>query len=210
MNNNVHIILFSTILAVLCSILLFAATQFTQPYRLLNKETDKDRNFLSALGVSVDSKLGARGVMKIFDDNIKVKTLGEITIYEYIPKNSKSKKPVAIAVPFSGPGFWAPIKGALALEPDLLTIKGIRFYQQEETPGLGGEIASSWFQNEFKGKKIVSKDGVAGFKIVKGDHPTDINSVDAITGATRTSERVQVMVDKIAKAIDKERSKYVR
>ena len=210
MKNSVHVIAFAGILAVVCSILLFAVTQFTEPLRKINEETDKDRNFLSALGVPIRKNIKPKELLEVFDKNIKVKKLGKITIYEYIPETSASGKPVAIAVPFSGAGFWAPIKGVLAFEPDLLTIRGIRFYQQEETPGLGGEIASKWFQNEFKGKKIVSNNGEAGFKIVKSGETAGINSVDAITGATRTSERVQIMLNKVAKELYKERKNYVR
>ena len=64
-----------------------------------------------------------------------------------------------MAVPFSGSGVWGPIEGVLALEPDMQTIRGVRFYKQEETPGLGGEIASDWFQAQFKGKTLVSAAG---------------------------------------------------
>ncbi|NOY08315.1 MAG: FMN-binding protein [Spirochaetes bacterium] len=210
MKNSVHVIVFAGILAVVCSILLYAVTQFTEPFRKMNEETDKDRNFLSALGVPIGKNVRPKELLGIFDKNIKVRKLGKITIYEYIPETSASGKPVAVAVPFSGAGFWAPIKGVLAFEPDLLTIRGIRFYQQEETPGLGGEIASKWFQNEFKGKKIVSNTGEAGFKIVKSGEAAGVNAVDAITGATRTSERVQIMLNRVAKELYKERKNYVR
>ncbi len=212
--NSVHVLVFSGILAMVCAILLYAVTQFTEPLRKINEETDKDRNFLSALGVPIPKNVKPRELLNIFEKNVKIKKIGKITIYEYIPETSKSGKPIAIAVPFSGPGFWAPIKGVLAFEPDLLTIRGIRFYQQEETPGLGGEIASKWFQDEFKGKKIVSKNGEPGFRIVKSGGKSkkanDTNAVDAITGATRTSERVERMLDKVAKELYKERKNYVR
>ncbi len=209
MKNSIQVLLFSSILAIVCAAFLYAVTQFTDPYQKLNQETDKDINYLTALGVPFDSEAKPSEILQVFKDNISVSKMKNLTLFEYIPKDSDSKKPVAIAVPFSGPGFWAPIKGVLAFEPDLLTLKGVRFYEQEETPGLGGEIASEWFQAQFNGKMIVSKSGDPGFKIVKEGTPGDLNSVDAITGATRTSERVATMLDSIAKKIYKERKSYV-
>ncbi|NIO84625.1 MAG: FMN-binding protein, partial [Candidatus Aminicenantes bacterium] len=87
---------------------------------------------------------------------------------------------------------------------------GIRFYQQEETPGLGGEIGSAWFQEQFVGKKIVSASGEPGFKVLKVGQTGGINAVDGITGATMTSERVQTIIDNLSKVLDEERNEYVR
>ena len=95
---------------------------------------------------------------------------------------------MAVAVPFSGPGLWGGIEGVMALEPDLVTIRGVRFYKQEETPGLGGEIGSDTFQNQFAGKRMISPEGVAGFRIVKPGTGADVNSVDGISGATLTGK----------------------
>ena len=107
-------------------------------------------------------------------------------------------------MPFSGPGLWGPIYGVLALEPDLRTIRGIRFFKQEETPGLGGEIGADWFQDQFVGKQIASEADVYGFAIVKPGTGEGVNVVDGITGATMTSDRVAVMIDSIAAVIGEE------
>jgi Na+-transporting NADH:ubiquinone oxidoreductase subunit C len=137
-----------------------------------------------------------------------VKALGDLTLYEKVTGSSDTGKPQLVAVPFTGPGLWGPIKGVMSLEPDLLTIREISFYQQEETPGLGGEIGSKWFQDQFKGKEIVSPAGEPGFHIRKPGNPLDENSVDGISGATMTSERVQSIIDNLAKDLYGERSDY--
>jgi Na+-transporting NADH:ubiquinone oxidoreductase subunit C len=107
-------------------------------------------------------------------------------------------------------GLWGVIKGVLALQPDLQTIKGISFYQQEETPGLGGEIGSEWFAKQFVGKRILSGSGAPGFRVLRPGASPGPNEVDGISGATMTSNRVQLMLDSLSKAIEKERSAYVQ
>jgi Na+-transporting NADH:ubiquinone oxidoreductase subunit C len=202
--------LFAGILGIVCSLVLVGANQFTAPYREANQKAEEIRNFLSALDSSIDVNADPQTLIQIFNRDVKKVTLGGLTLYEYYPTGSKTGNPASVAVPFAGAGLWGPIKGVIALEPDLETIKGIRFYEQEETPGLGGEIGSSWFQKEFVGKKIVSKSGEPGFKVLKPGQTEDINSVDGITGATMTSDRVQTIMDNLSKALNKERTSHVR
>ena len=62
------------------------------------------------------------------------------------------------------------------------TIRGITFYEQEETPGLGGRIAEDWYLDSFKDRTVDSpfRLGAAGKGAVG-------STVDAISGATLTS-----------------------
>ena len=46
----------------------------------------------------------------------------------------------AIILPVRGYGLWGTMKGYLAIESDLKTIIGLEFFDDKETPGLGGEI----------------------------------------------------------------------
>ncbi len=221
MKDNVRVILFAAILGLVCSVLLVGATLFTAPYRLANEKAEEIRNFLSALEVPIDPESDAQALLAVFNRDVKVRELGELILYEYRPQAGKSPAaappagaaagaPTAIAVPFDRMGLWGPIRGVLALEADLLTIRAIRFYQQEETPGLGGEIGAEWFQNQFRGKRIVSSSGEAGFQILKPGAEKDENSVDGISGATMTSDRVKAMLDNLAKQIYKEHKNYVQ
>ena len=110
----------------------------------------------------------------------------------------------AVAFPFAGPGLWGPIKGFLALEADLRIIRSIAFHEQEETPGLGGEIGADWFKRQFEGKSILSSDGVPGIKITRGDGASEPNEVDGITGATMTCDKVEEMLNQAIAKIAKE------
>jgi Na+-transporting NADH:ubiquinone oxidoreductase subunit C len=206
LKDSVKTILFSSVLGITCSLLLTGASLYTSPYRASNEKAEELRNFLEALEVPVPEGADSKELIEVFDKNINKKVLGEYDIYEYLPENSESARPVAIAVPFAGPGLWGPIEGVVAFEPDFVTIRGVRFYKQEETPGLGGEIGSKWFQDQFIGKQIVSSKGEPGFGILKSGQEADKNTVDAITGATMTSDRVQDILDKLAKELYKQQN----
>ncbi len=114
----------------------------------------------------------------------------------------------AMAVPFAGQGLWGPIRGFLALDPDMKTVRGITFYEQEETPGLGGEIASSWFREQFKGKSIASSEGKPGIHIRRGGGASGANEVDAITGATMTCNKLEAIINAVIGQIIEGRAKH--
>lgn len=204
MKDSTHTLIFATVLGLVCSILLAGTSRFTAPYARANEKAEEVRNFLRALGVPFEPEAGSKALLDIFEKNVRVSQLGDLPIYRYIPASSGSDQPLAIAVPLSGPGLWGPIRAVVAFEPDMVTIRGVRFYKQEETPGLGGEIGSEWFQKQFTGKRIVSTAGTPGFRIVKPGERSDTNSVDGITGATMTSDRVQEMINGLAKRLAKE------
>lgn len=202
MNNSIHTLSFAVVLGVTCSVLLVGASRFTQPYRDANEKAEEVRNFLSALDVPVPPHATAEDLLAVFKANIREDMRDGLPLYTYVPEGAEA--PVAVAVPFSGAGVWGPIEGVLALEPDLTTIRGVRFYKQEETPGLGGEIASDWFQQQFRGKTLVSTSGEPGFRVRKPNTLQDRNVVDAITGATMTSDRVENMLDALARRLREE------
>ncbi len=209
MRSDVRTLFFAAAFGTTCALVLTAVSRLAAPYRSANEKAEEMRNYLSALGVPFDEKASAKALIEIFDRNVVVQTNGRLRIYAFVPAGV-SQEAMAFAVPLAGMGLWGPIKGVLALEPDLRTIRGLRFYQQEETPGLGGEIGAEWFVRQFKGKKLVSFTGEPGFRLVKKGMPLDENSVDAITGATMTSERVQTILRDVAAKVAEERGRHDR
>jgi Na+-transporting NADH:ubiquinone oxidoreductase subunit C len=208
--DNTRTLLFAVILGLICALVLAGVSQLTAPYRQANERAEQVRNYLSALGVPGWEGVSSQELLDVFEQNVRVEQQGERTVYQYVPSADAQIEPVAVAIPFSGTGLWGPIRGVLALEPDFATIRGIRFFDQQETPGLGGEIGAEWFQDQFVGKRIVSTDGDPGFEITKPGGSAEINSVDGITGATMTSDRVEVILDNLAKELLKEKSSDVQ
>ena len=195
MKDSLHTIIYATVLAVVCAVLLTAAAQFTEPYRKSNAAAEKIRGILDVMEAPFPCDASSRELAEIFEANVRQERQGQLTMYLYAPSGGHGEV-VAIAVEFVGPGLWGPVKGFLALEPDMKTIRGIVFHQQEETPGLGGDIVSDSFRNQFKGKTITDTLGNPGIGIVRGG-ASGANQVDAISGATITCDKVEEMLNKL-------------
>jgi Na+-transporting NADH:ubiquinone oxidoreductase subunit C len=97
--------------------------------------------------------------------------------------------------PTFGGGVWGPIIGLLSLEDDFTTIVRIAVLQQEETPGLGGIVATRAYLDTFEGKTIGLGDNA--LSIIKDlDVLTAAsNEVRSITGATRTSSQFDIILN---------------
>lgn len=94
-----------------------------------------------------------------------------------------------------GNGLWSTMYGYVALEPDLETVKGITFYEQGETAGLGGEIVNPTWVALWPGKKVFDADGKVVLDVTKfGKVKDDTYQVDGISGATITSVAVGATV----------------
>ncbi|MDA3819677.1 MAG: NADH:ubiquinone reductase (Na(+)-transporting) subunit C, partial [Candidatus Delongbacteria bacterium] len=99
-------------------------------------------------------------------------------------------------IPLRGKGLWGPIWGYVSLNDDYNTIYGSSFSHDSETPGLGAEINTPNFENQFRNKQILNENGeFVSVDVVKGgNHDDDVNAVDAITGGTITSYGLRDML----------------
>ncbi len=205
-----YVILFATIVCLVCSVFLSVAASTLKQKQDFNVEIFRKINVLKAFGVPVQDDSGKQiapdTVEKYFTDHISMVTLDALT-GQIVSVPGDAKEPMDLylwkegdtiqkyAFPISGKGLWSTIYGYLALEHDLATIAGITFYKHGETPGLGGEVEAEWFQTNFRGKKVVADGERIRFEIVKGkvaDKYPDGNdhAVDGISGATITGNGV--------------------
>jgi Na+-transporting NADH:ubiquinone oxidoreductase subunit C len=123
---------------------------------------------------------------------------GEPELPVFIFKNGRT------VVPIYGAGLWGPIWGYISFDGDLQTIGGAYFDHESETAGLGAKIKDDpSFQAEFVGEKPDFEAPQSEIMhIVKGGAPKDAegksvidNSVDAISGATMTSQGLDAAID---------------
>lgn len=107
----------------------------------------------------------------------------------------KDGKIQTLILPVRGYGLWSTLYGFIALKDDLKTVSGFGFYQQAETPGLGGEVDNPRWLAQWPGKQVYDDNGRVDVAVVKGGvppgSPQAIHQVDAIAGATLTSRGVQ-------------------
>jgi len=111
----------------------------------------------------------------------------------YVMKDEDGKHVSKYVFPVRGKGLWSMMKGYLAVEPDFQTVAGLTFYEQGETPGLGGEIMNPGWKAKWPGKKIYNGDAVA-LKVIKGVGTSEYE-VDGLSGATITSNGVSSMLE---------------
>lgn len=138
---------------------------------------------------------------RAFDLNIKEQMTN-------LKENNKAHFPVFVlfdgqdtlySIPVLGKGLWGPIWGYIALKSDMNTVEGAVFDHKGETPGLGAEISTVEFQNQFQGKQIFDENGeFVSVTIVKGgvanSKINESHGVDGISGGTITSDATSYMI----------------
>ncbi len=98
-----------------------------------------------------------------------------------------------IVLPIEGAGMWGAVYGFIALEPDGNTVRGLTYYDQKETPGLGGEIGNPKWQALWNGRKIYDENWEPQLVVIKGKAgpaEKDPHRVDGLSGATITSNGI--------------------
>jgi Na+-transporting NADH:ubiquinone oxidoreductase subunit C len=104
-----------------------------------------------------------------------------------------------LILPMHGYGLWSTMYGFLALENDLQTVAGIKFFDHAETPGLGGEIDNPVWQARWVGKQIYDEPGIPRLRVIKGSVDTSAieakYQIDGISGATLTANGVSNMLN---------------
>ncbi len=103
----------------------------------------------------------------------------------------------SVILPIQGYGLWSTLYGYIALAPDFNTVRGITYYEQGETAGLGGEVENPNWKAKWVGRKVFNERGQIKLHVRKGPAgppETDPYEVDGLSGATLTSRGVTNML----------------
>lgn len=173
------------------SSIVIGLTQSTSERVAANEKLTFEKAVLAVLPGLYDEKTKVSGLELHKRFTEKVTAPDELSGGAYTLR--ESGRITAYALPLSGQGFWAPIKGIIGVEGDRKTITTIAIYQQNETPGLGAEIAKTEFRSQFKSKVIAI--GEKPLSIARPGAALDQSSVHAVTGATQTSTRLEVIIN---------------
>jgi Na+-transporting NADH:ubiquinone oxidoreductase subunit C len=214
---NSGTIIFALIVTTLSAALLAAAATILKPAQDENVLKEKQQNILSLVGLNNPNDYQkfdqlVEGVV-IGDQGEKIQGVNAINLDLGLEKKLKSKNPdykiryplyiyknqqgkVTYLLQMAGIGLWGPIWGYLALDQDGNTIKSAIFDHKGETPGLGAEINTDLFENQFQNKKVLNEQGqFVSVKVEKGKHDASMpHAVDAISGGTITSNGVNKML----------------
>ncbi len=103
-----------------------------------------------------------------------------------------------LVLPVHGYGLWSTLYGFVALEPDLRTVAGLKFYEHGETAGLGAEVDNPNWLARWRGKVALDDTGQPIIEVVKGavteSGDAARSQVDGLSGATLTSNGVQALL----------------
>ena len=202
-NNSVYIIVYAVVMVVVVAAVLAVAAMVLQPIQNENIAVETKGALLASVGVEVPSK-DVEAEYKKYITEISVPVEGgsdgasegasedaELKLYQ-----STAGGKTLYIVPVSGSGLWGPVWGYVAVEGDWSTISGVVFDHKGETPGLGAEITTPKFRDQFVGKKLFEGDKLVGITVLKGAGSSAGNphAVDAISGGTITSRAVETMI----------------
>lgn len=193
-NSNTYIIIYSVVLVVIVAFCLAFVYTSLKERQDANVALDVKKQVLAALDIRdfADDAAAEAAYQQTVE---KTDTLDAETKRIVYLCNVNGEKKYVLFV--KGMGLWGPVWGYIALNADKTTVYGTYFNHEGETAGLGAEIkdSRSW-QNLFKGKTAYA-DGKPVLAVKKAN---DIRpeekacTVDAITGATLTSDGVNLML----------------
>lgn len=154
-----------------------------------NEQLNNNRVISSAFDLPVDGRAPAdyaRAITETLEIARSAESGADRDVYRH-----RDGDTTRYGFPFSGMGFWDRIEGFVTLSEDLQTILRLRFFDHQETPGLGGRIEEPEFLDQFEGLEI-DWDAEPSRRVIigRGLDREQPNQVDAITGATGTSEAV--------------------
>lgn len=218
-----YILMYAAGICLAGSLLLAGATAGLKAQQEKMVELDRKTNVLKAFQAPIldgaKKKLPGDQLEKMYADHVRevrvgtdgkvaeglgpketadgIATGGILPLFQWVEDGAVRK----YAFPVSGKGLWSTIYGYFALDESATTIVGVSFYKHGETPGLGGEIEQPWFQDQFKGRRVVEAGRPLPIVIAKGKAPPEAATgngrvvVDGISGATLTGNGVTAFLN---------------
>ena len=214
-NSNIYTFIYAAAMVILVAAILASVAMALRPLQNTNIKVEKMQNILASVNFESTTQNAADIYTERIQNQYVVNSEGEVVEGEEafeIDLKKQQAKPLEDRLlpvyecqtedglkyifPMRGTGLWGPIWGFVSLDSDMSTIYGANFDHQSETPGLGAEISTGWFQEKFTGREIYSNQGeLVSITVTKvGQEAPEEHSVDGISGGTITSKGLQDML----------------
>ncbi|MBR8705449.1 Na(+)-translocating NADH-quinone reductase subunit C [Bacteroides pyogenes] len=208
-NSNKYTIIYASVMVIIVAFLLAFVSSALKDRQDKNVQLDTKKQILAALNIKDVKDADAEydkyvqaDMLMAEDGSLTENTGAFASNYE---KEAKEKGRLHLFVchidgqtkyvfPVYGAGLWGAIWGYVALNEDKSTVYGTYFSHASETPGLGAEIATDWFQKQFEGKKALENGEIALGVEKNGKVEKPEFQVDGISGGTITSKGVDAML----------------
>ena len=210
-DSNIYTIVYASVMVILVAFGLAFTSQSLKSYQKKNEDIDKMKQILRSVRVQATAENAESLYKELIKESFLVdengnKTEGDAFTTDVV-KAFAGKKPLPVYVAtvdgstkyilcMQGAGLWGPLWGYLSIDDDKNTVFGSDFSHAGETPGLGAEIVTPAFSDQFKGKKLFNAEGeFKSIAIVKpGKTAEGQDYVDGISGGTITSQGVNKMI----------------
>ncbi|MBN2637322.1 MAG: NADH:ubiquinone reductase (Na(+)-transporting) subunit C [Prolixibacteraceae bacterium] len=213
-NSNSYTVLYAALMVILVAAILASVSMALKPRQVRNIEIEKKQSILASVNIesTVENaeELYAKNIQNEYVVNVEGEQVeGDAFTTDLKKERSKPESEMLLPVfecqtgdglkyvlPLRGTGLWGPIWGFVALDADMNTIYGANFDHQGETPGLGAEISTDIFEQQFIGKKIFDdSDELVSIVVAKvGQEAPEEHKVDGISGGTITSKGLEQML----------------
>ena len=214
-NSNKYTFIYASAMVILVAAILATIAMTLKPFQNRNVEIERMQNILASVNIRTTpadaEQIYSERIQNEYVVNVNGEIVEGVDAFTINLRNERAKPVEERLLPvfefkaedglkyileMRGAGLWVPIWGFVALEEDMNTIYGANFDHQGETPGLGAEIATGWFQEDFIGKQIFNEsEDLVSITVTKvGQSAPEEHSVDGISGGTITSKGLQDML----------------
>ena len=128
----------------------------------------------------------------------------ELAAGQHVYRALSDGRQVGWVIPARGQGFADRIEVLIGVDAGVSRITGLYVLDQKETPGLGNRIVEDGWRAQFAGKSALE-----GLVVIKGGGAKG-NQIDAVTGATISSESVCQIVDQTLGKLRSELAAFVK
>ena len=224
-NSNVYTVIYATLLCALVAVLLTVAAVGLKDQQKANSDNEKKQQILASISSVLGKEVTFENAAEIWtsldmDNNMctvdtKGNELQGENAFEIVAKQQfkagvvkdEAKLPLFVAnvngkpyyiMCLYGAGLWDAVWGYISVEADGSTIAGASFDLASETAGLGAKIKDDPnFAKAFIGKHVFKGNDFAPVQVLKQGKTAanGADQVDAITGATKTSDCVSIIIN---------------
>ena len=224
-NSNVYTVIYATVLCTLVAVLLTAAAVGLKDLQKANSDNEKKQQILASISSVLGKEVTFENAAEIWSEldmdnnkcvvDVKGNVVEGVDAFELTTKaqfkagvvKEEAQLPLYTArvngkpyyiMCLYGAGLWDAVWGYISVEADGSTIAGASFDHAGETAGLGAKIKDDpQFAAAFQGKHVFVNGEFAPVQVLKKGKKTlnGADQVDAITGATKTSDCVSIIVN---------------
>mgnify|MGYP000875668482 FL=1 len=170
-DSYLYTIIFTFVLTAVFATVLSVTQAYYLPTITENEANVERQAILKVLGITSEFDL-----VTTFEGQVTPVTAGTSSTFAVYDEDGS---PISYAFPLDGQGLWGSIRGYIGVSATFDRLLGMEFVEQNETPGLGGRIDEPWFKEQF-----------AGVPLIPGENLVYGSGIDAITGATSSSNAV--------------------